>query len=94
VADIPPTLRICDRTYSVTIQPMVNALGCCSNSSQEITIDSDAHPETQASVLVHEVFEAVNASMNLNLRHKTIAALETAWYGVLVENPAWWKGQK
>ena len=87
---IPPTLLICDRVYSVTAQSMVDALGCCDNQGQSITVDSDSHPETQASVLVHEAFEAVNASMNLGLKHRTISALETAWYGILTQNPAWW----
>lgn len=88
------TVLVCGRTYAITRQPMVAALGCCDNQGQSITIDSDSHPETQASVLVHEVFEAINASMNLNLRHKTISALETAWYAVLVQNAAWWEAQK
>jgi ABC-type phosphate/phosphonate transport system permease subunit len=66
------------------------AIGACNNGNQDITIEADLHFETQASVLVHEAFEAINSSMNLNLRHKTISALETAWYGVLVQNPSWW----
>ena len=88
------TIIVCDRTYTVAHEPMAGALGCCDNQGQSITIDSDSHPETQASVLIHEVFEAINASMNLNLRHKTISALETAWYAVLVKNPSWWEVQK
>jgi len=91
---IADTYLICDRSYAVSLQPMAGALGCCDNQGQSITIDSDSHPETQASVLVHEVFEAINASMNLNLKHKTISALETAWYAVLTQNPAWWGGEK
>lgn len=88
---IPSTLRICDREYTITVQNMgAGAIGACDNGSQDITIEADMHPETQASVLVHEIFEAINASMNLNLKHKTISALETAWYAVLVQNPSWW----
>lgn len=91
---IPATVTICDRTYSVTVQPMGRgAIGSCCNGDQDITIETDLHSETQESVLVHEVFEAINASMNLNLGHKTISALETAWYAVLTQNPSWWEGQ-
>jgi hypothetical protein len=88
---IPATLLICDRRYAVTVQPMVNATGCCNNESQDITIDADAHPETQATVLLHEVLEAINASLNLGLKHHVISALETGLYGVLTTNEPWWR---
>lgn len=91
---IPSQVLICGRTYSVTTQPMAGALGCCDNQGQDITIDSDSHPETQSSVLIHEVFEAMNASLGLRLKHHALDALETAWYEVLVSNPAWWEEQK
>ena len=87
---IADTYLICGRTYAVTLQPMMEACGACCNERQSITIDSDSHPETQASVLVHEIFEAMNASMNLDLPHTTISALETAWYAVLTQNKEWW----
>jgi hypothetical protein len=70
---------------------MVSALGCCANDAQTITIDADAHPQTQASVLLHEVLEAINASLDLRLKHHTISALETALYGVLAQNEPWWE---
>jgi len=85
-------MRICDREYTVAYQAMgEGAIGACNNGNQDITIEEDLHPETQASVLVHEVFEAINSSMNLNLPHKTISALETAWYGVLTSNEPFWE---
>jgi len=91
---IPAGVLICGRTYSVSVQPMGSgAIGSCSNDDQDITIEADMHSETQASVLLHEVIEAINASMNLNLRHKTISALETALYAVLTQNPSWWGDQ-
>ena len=88
---LPDHLFICNRLYSVTAQPMIEATGACDNAGQTITVDSTAHPQTQASVLVHEVFEALNASLNLDLPHPTISALESAWYGVLVQNHPWWE---
>lgn len=89
---ISATYHICDRQYSVTVQPMGSgAIGACCNGDQDITIEEDLHPETQASVLVHEIFEAINGSLSLDLPHATITALETAWYGVLVNNKPWWK---
>ena len=88
---IEGTYIICGRYYSVSVQPMgAGAIGACDNGSQDITIEADMHPETQASVLVHEIFEAINASINLNLKHKTISALETALYAVLTSNEPWW----
>ena len=88
---IPSSLLICDRSYTVTSQPMLGSLGCCANDTQTITIDSDSHPQTQESVLLHEVLEAINASMDLRLKHRTISALETALYSILVTNPSWWE---
>ena len=89
---IPSSVTICDRVYSVSVQPMGSgAIGSCSNGSQDITIEADLHSETQATVLLHEVIEAINSSMNLDLKHKTISALETALYGVLTSNQPWWK---
>ena len=88
---IPPTLKICDRTYTVTVQPMgADATGACCNCRQDITIDDGSHPETQACVLLHEVLEAINSSMNLELPHNTITSLESAIYGVLTSNEPWW----
>lgn len=88
---IPATVQICGRTYTVSLQPVFGALGACDNEGQAITVDSDAHPETQATVLLHETLEAINESMGLRLKHHTIDALETALFGILVSNPAWWK---
>jgi uncharacterized RmlC-like cupin family protein len=88
---IPATVLICHRTYAITVQPMLSSsVGACDPAGQSITIEADAHAETQASVLLHEVIEAINASMGLRLKHHTIDALETALYAVLVSNPAWW----
>lgn len=70
---------------------MGDNLGSCCNSLQDITIDNGSHPETQASVLLHEVLEAINASMNLSLEHHAIDVMETALYGVLTSNKPWWK---
>jgi len=86
---IPASLTICARQYTITLQSMVGAAGCCDNAGQAITIDSDAHPETQSSVLLHEVIEAISASYNLDLKHHVISTLETALYSVLVTN-GWW----
>ena len=91
---IPPILTILGREYTVDTQPMIDGLGACLNDKQSIVIDSDSHPETQASVLLHEVLEAVNASMGLQLEHRTIDALEAALYGVLTTNPVWWEEAK
>ncbi len=86
---IPPTLTILERVYTVSVQAMQGDLGACCNATQDITIDGSMHPQTQDSVLLHEVIEAINASMGLGIPHRTIDALETGLYGVLQAN-GWW----
>jgi hypothetical protein len=88
---IPESLLICSRTYTVTTQPMLGMLGACQHEAQDITIEESAHPQLQASVLLHEVLEAINTSMGLGLEHHVINALEAALYGVLTENDGWWE---
>lgn len=87
---IPSTLTILGRTYTVEQQPMIDGYGACMNDKQSIVIDANAHPETQSSVLLHEVLHAIDISMGLGLKHRTIDALEAALYGVLTSNSAWW----
>jgi hypothetical protein len=88
---LPAALTILGRRYTVEIHDTLGSLGACQNDRQAIFIDPASHPQTQASVLLHEVIEAINASMGLHLKHRKIDALETALFDVLISNAPWWE---
>jgi hypothetical protein len=49
----------------------------------EIEYDSTLHRQMQESSILHEIIEAINYHLQLNLKHAQIMALETGLYGAL-----------
>lgn len=54
--------------------------------NQTIKICGDAPMAIQDSAILHEVLEAVNGMLELELEHKVIAQLEAALYQVFSDN--------
>jgi len=61
-------------------------LGAVCGNSSEINIDESLDTERQKKTLIHEIIEAFNFEYELNLEHKQISILETAFFTVLKDN--------
>jgi len=83
---IPNKLDILGATYSVIQQEELGDSGQCWLGKQIILIEKRQHPEQKEMTLLHEVIEALNYQLELELPHKTICALETGLYHVLKKN--------
>lgn len=58
---------------------------CCGNSS-EIIIDADLENERQKKTIIHEIIEAFNFEYELELEHRKITVLESAFFDLLKNN--------
>lgn len=77
--------------YPYTVQfvgadSMDGAMGRFYARQQRIEIASNMAPDGQLSTMLHEVLEALNYHLALNLPHAKIMALEAGLYQVLSEN--------
>ena len=57
------------------------------NNLIQIANDSDITEVQKLSVVLHEVIEALNFKLELNLEHNQITGLETGLFQVLMDNP-------
>ena len=51
-----------------------------------IYLEKEAPKDLQESTLIHEIIEAINWELELNLEHNKITALESGLYQVLKDN--------
>jgi len=94
---LPKKLKILGRTFLVKTEKVPGyeddntlTLGLCVHQDQLIIVNPDLHEEQQASILLHEWLEAVNAIMGLHLVHHKIDSLEVALYDLLANNKMDW----
>lgn len=101
---IPKTLNILGLKYKIKFannirkEKIVNKedkkldlAGYCSSSDNLILINKNISKQTQFSIFIHEVLEAIDKHLALNLKHDDIDRLEAAIYQVIVENRAFKK---
>jgi hypothetical protein len=84
-------LKILGYDYKVILAPSVDAggfhdAGNCSSLNQVIALAPGLNDQALASTLIHEVLEALNYHLSLELDHGTIMALETGLFQVLNDN--------
>jgi hypothetical protein len=60
--------------------------GDCHNRFQVIRLQKDAHDEFIMDTLLHEIIEAINTKLNLDLPHNTIYALAASLFAVMSDN--------
>lgn len=64
-----------------------NALiGYCSPNTLTIFLSKNTAKQNLTSVFIHEILEAINSQLALNIRHADLDRLETALHQVLTEN--------
>lgn len=80
-------MRILGYDYQIvrdgTMDDMGGAMGRCHYARLRIQIAEDCAPQQEASTLLHEILEALNAHMDLHLEHTAIMGLESGLYQVL-----------
>lgn len=83
------SLKILGYTYRVECESNQAALGAAGRvliTTQLIQIANDLAPQIAQSTLLHEIIEAIDYHLALELPHHQIMILETALYQVLVDN--------
>ena len=83
---IPNKLDVLGCEYKVVQQDDLGDSGQCWLGKQIIFIEKRQHQDQKELTLLHEIIEALNAQLELELPHKTICALETGLYQVLKKN--------
>ena len=81
-------VKVLGYTYNVTehSDAEIGVFGRMRAKVQSLQIAYDLCEEQKVSTLLHEILEAINFHLELDLPHKTIAALETSLYQTLVDN--------
>ena len=88
---IPNKIKILGYDYEVIFRNRGNDdgsdnAGTHSSRSQKIWIDSDQSQQQQESTFLHEILEALNYALQLEITHKGICSLEAGLYQVLKDN--------
>jgi hypothetical protein len=87
---LQPYMKIIGYEYDLeldkTIEQIGQNAGLINFDDMKINIASDLNPNVKASVLIHEVIEAINYHLELDLKHPQIMALEVGFHQVLSEN--------
>jgi hypothetical protein len=76
--DVKPHLKAGDDADSFS--------GYFSTDVNTIWIDDFTTEQNKESIFIHEVLEAINAHLALNIKHDTIERLEAALYQIIKEN--------
>ena len=77
--------------YKVKYLPLrddggADVAGCENTGKQYIFIDRTVELQAQESTMLHEIIEAIDKHLDINLEHHTIMLLEAGLYQVLREN--------
>ncbi|MHB8182620.1 MAG: hypothetical protein ACYDDN_02555 [Candidatus Desulforudaceae bacterium] len=85
---IPETLKILGLDYTVKQidDNETGQFGTHNGNTQVIRLNINKHPDQIASTLLHEIIEALDTNLELNLTHPQISALEAGLYQVLKDN--------
>jgi len=90
VTKLPNNIKILGNTYKVIYQSVSktgnDTFGGHGGMYRTIWINTTLSHQCQESTILHEIIEAINFHLNLELKHKTINQLEAALYQVLKDN--------
>ena len=87
------SLRILGVDYPVEFSDMMKVggngnAGCVDTSGCKIFVSNKVNsPQHQKSVLLHEIIEAINYRLELQLEHEKITQLESGLFSVFADNP-------
>ena len=84
-------LKILAYDYAVRIREGLaiehEALATNNSFTREITVDSISAKHNPEAEIFHEIVEALNAELELNMEHRVITALSSVLAAVLKDNP-------
>lgn len=83
-------IRIVGKVYtwaSVRAPFDTDQVGECDPKQLTITVRHDVAPQQQAETTLHEILEAINSEMYLEMDEGQISRLSVALFGVLKDNP-------
>ena len=87
---MPQSVTILGYKYAIGFEDSFNegkdTMGSCNSMKQKILINEKCCMQQQQSTLLHEIIEALNYHLELDLEHSTIMGLETGLYQTLKEN--------
>ena len=87
---IPHKINVLGLTYDIIEQEdLVDGTGTSGQTwilKQKIFLDKKQCQQQKESTLIHEIIEAINSQLELELPHKTICALEAGIYQSLSDN--------
>lgn len=72
---------------SIRVPLIDGALGTCNLAECEIQLAPGLSKGKREEVLLHEIVEAINHSLELQFEHDQITAISSALYQVLADNP-------
>ena len=86
------TIKILGYDYKLSYSPPLESggmesAGRCETGLQLIHIDPKQSDSGQKSSILHEIIEALNYHLELELPHKTISQLEAGLHQVMQDNP-------
>lgn len=86
---LPTHLRIAGQDYEVFAEEewMEGQLGGCNHRKPSLWVADSLAPPRQRQVLIHEILEALNFELDIDLEHHQIELLETGLFGLLRDNP-------
>jgi hypothetical protein len=91
------TIRILGHPYTVEyVDDWQDPLGCAKCESQLLQIKIDGSmPESRIEeALLHEIIEAINYHLEIELEHNKLTAISEVLYGVIKDNKLFEKGKK
>jgi hypothetical protein len=79
-------LKILSYKYKLQLSKLDNEFGNVDNRKQIINIDSSLCDQAKTSTILHEIIEALNFHLALNLQHEQIVTLESGLFSTLTDN--------
>lgn len=86
---IPKTLKIGGHTFKIDLKSdLKGELGSCDSVKNIIEIDSNAVQSQQEATLIHEIFHAINTTLDggHNFSHALLDSISEQFYQVLKDN--------
>lgn len=85
---MPSKLKLLSTEFDIVHTDDDTIHGQCQVSweGQAILLHKDNSNDRQASTLIHEIIEAINMLMELELKHRQITSLELGLYSAMKEN--------
>ncbi len=94
---IPKAVRIMGHDYVVSMTPRLftsdDTSGVCDTAIHKITLDSNFAESHVAETFLHEILEALNYHLELELKHAKLNALSEGLFQVLRDNKLSWRSK-